>query len=173
MNLLHLFRHAKSSAQPDLEDHERRLSRRGRDTALRVGKHLPVKLGTVDLVLCSSARRTRETLDLLLAELASRPRTLIEEELYLASRERLTRRLRRLDAHDTNVLVIGHNPGLRDLAVALADESSPAFQALAASKFPTAACASFLVPANWSALGSSRHELTAYLTPDTLPDEEE
>jgi phosphohistidine phosphatase len=173
MNLLHLFRHAKSSAQPDLEDHERRLSRRGRETARRVGKYLLVQLGAVDLVLCSSARRTRETLDLLLAELAARPRILIEDELYLASREKLTRRLRRLDGHDTNVLVIGHNPGLRDLAVTLADESSPSFQALAASKFPTAACASFLVLADWSALSSSRHELTAYLTPDTLPDEED
>ncbi len=173
MNRLHLFRHAKSTSKEDLEDHERRLSRRGRETARRVGKHLPARLGPLDLVLCSSARRTRETLDLILAEFAPRPRILIEDELYLASRERLRRRLRRLDARDTNVLVIGHNPGLQELAIALADKSSPAFRALASGKFPTAACASFLIPADWSALSSSRHELIDYITPKSLAGDEE
>ena len=55
-------------------------------------------------------------------------------------------RLRRLDARDVNVLLIGHNPGLHELAVALADKNSPDFRALASGKFPTAACASFRVP---------------------------
>jgi phosphohistidine phosphatase len=173
MNRLHLFRHAKSTSKEEVEDHERRLSKRGRETACRVGKHLPTKLGPLDLVLCSSARRTRETLDLVLAEFAPRPRILIEDEVYLASRERLWKRLRRLDARDINVLVIGHNPGLHELALALADNSSPAFRALASDKFPTAACASFLVPADWSALGSSRHELIDYITPESLAGDEE
>jgi phosphohistidine phosphatase len=172
MNMLHLLRHAKSSAKEDLEDHERPLSRRGRETARRVGGHLPAKLGAIDLVLCSSARRTRETLDLVLAEFSLRPRAMIEEELYLASAKRLAGRLRRLGARDANVLLIGHNPGLHELAVALADKSSPAFRALASGKFPPAACASFLVPADWSVLGSSPHELTGYVTPGSLAGEQ-
>ena len=173
MNMLHLLRHAKSSAKEDVEDHDRPLSRRGRKTARRVGRNLSAKLGTVGLVLCSSARRTRETLDLVLDELALRPRTSIEDELYLASRERLAARLGRLGARDANVLLIGHNPGLHELAIALADEDSPAFPALASGKFPTAACASFRVPADWSVFGSSRLELIGYVTPDSLADEDE
>jgi phosphohistidine phosphatase len=173
MNMLHLLRHAKSSAKDDVEDHQRPLSRRGRKTARRVGRNLSAKLGAIDLVLCSSARRTRETLDLVLDELSPRPLTLIEDALYLASREKLAARLARLDARDANVLLIGHNPGLHELAVALADENSPAFRALASGKFPTAAYVSFRVPADWSVLGSSRHELIGYVTPESLADEDE
>jgi phosphohistidine phosphatase len=173
MNLLHLLRHAKSSAKGDVEDHQRPLSPRGRKMARRVGRNLSAKLGAIDLVLCSSARRTRETLDLVLDELSPRPLTLIEDELYLASREKLAARLGRLDARDANVLLIGHNPGLHELAVALADENSPAFRALASGKFPTAAYVSFRVPADWSVLGSSRHELIGYVTPESLADEDD
>ena len=102
-----------------------------------------------------------------------RPRTSIEDELYLASREKLAARLGRLDARDANVLLIGHNPGLHALAVALADETSPAFRALASGKFPTAAYVSFRVPADWSILGSSRHELIGYVKPESPADEDE
>jgi phosphohistidine phosphatase len=173
MNMLHLLRHAKSSAKEDAEDHERPLSRRGRKAARRVGKNLSAKLGTLDLVLCSSARRTRETLDFIVEEFSPRPRTSIEDELYLASPEKLAARLGRLDPRDASVLLIGHNPGLHELAIALADESSPAFRALASGKFPTAACASFRVPADWAVLNSSRHELVGYVTPESLADEDE
>ena len=172
MNMLHLLRHAKSSAKENVEDHERPLSRRGRKTARRVGKSLSAELGAVDLVLCSSARRTRETLDFVLDQFSLRPRTSIEDELYLASLEKLAARLGRLDACDVNVLLIGHNPGLHELAVALADENSPAFRALASGKFPTAACVSFRVPADWSVLGSSRHEVIGYVTPESLGEED-
>jgi phosphohistidine phosphatase len=172
MNMLHLLRHAKSSAKENVEDYERPLSGRGRKTARRVGRNLSAELGAIHLVLCSSARRTRETLDFVLDEFSPRPRTSIEDELYLASREKLTARLGRLDARDVNVLLIGHNPGLHELAVALADENSPAFRALASGKFPTAAYASFRVPADWSVLGSSRHELIGYVTPASLADED-
>jgi phosphohistidine phosphatase len=172
MNMLHLLRHAKSSTKEGVEDYERQLSGRGRKTARRIGRNLAVKLGAIDLVLCSSARRTRETLDLVLDEFSPTPRTSIEDGLYLASRERLTARLGRLGARDGNVLLIGHNPGLHELAVALADENSPAFRALASGKFPTAACVSFRVPADWSVLGSSRHEVIDYVTPASLADED-
>ena len=168
MNMLHLLRHAKSSAKEDVEDHERPLSRRGHEAARRVGRHLPAMAGTLDLVLCSSALRTRETLDLVLAEFSPRPRRVFEDELYLASRERLMDRLRRIDEADVNVLLIGHNPGLHELAVALAEKNSPNFRALASGKFPTAAYASFQVPARWSVLGYSRNELIDYVTPESL-----
>jgi phosphohistidine phosphatase len=168
IKMLHLLRHAKSSSKGDVEDHERPLSRRGRETARRISRNLPALLGKLDLVLCSSARRTRETMELALAEISPQPRHLVEGALYLADRYRLMERLRRLDLRDANVLLIGHNPGLHELALALAEESSADFAALASSKFPTAAYARIEVPADWSVLGYSRHPLIAYLTPDSL-----
>jgi phosphohistidine phosphatase len=168
MNMLHLLRHAKSSPKEGVEDHERPLSRRGQEAARRVGKHLSATIGAFDLVLCSSARRTCETLDIVLTEFSRRPRCMIEDGLYLAGPERLIERLRRLDARDVDVLLIGHNPGLHELALALADERSPHFDELVSGKFPTAAYASFDVPAGWSALGYSRHRLIGYITPKSL-----
>lgn len=168
MNTLHLLRHAKSSWKEDVEDHERPLSRRGRDAARRFGRQLPTLTGAFDLVLCSSALRTRETLDLVLAEFSPRPRSMIEDELYLANREKLIDRLRRLGEEEGNVLLIGHNPGLHELAIALAEKSSANFRVLAAGKFPTAAYVSFRVPSRWSVLGYSRNELIDYVTPASL-----
>jgi phosphohistidine phosphatase len=167
MHGLHLLRHAKSSWKEGGEDHERPLSRRGREAACRIGRRLPEETGALDLVLCSSARRARETLDLVLAAFAPRPHVLIERGLYLAGREQLLERLRRLAEEDGNVLVIGHNPALFELALALAAPDAPAFAALARGKFPTAARASFRVATGWPALGRPRPALVDYVTPAT------
>jgi phosphohistidine phosphatase len=166
MHLLHLLRHAKSSWKEDVEDHQRPLNRRGRQAARLVGRHLPATAGAIDLVLCSSAARTRETLDLVLAEFAPRPRCLIEDALYLAAREELIERLQRLAESDINVLLIGHNPGLHELAVALAKPDSS--RSWTAGKFPTAARISFCVATPWSALGDARHRLVDYVTVGSL-----
>lgn len=170
MNTLHLLRHAKSSAKAAIDDHERPLSRRGREAARRIGKHLSARGAAFDVALCSSARRTRETLDLLLTGFSPRPRCVIEGGLYLAGLDRLLARLRRLDPGDANVLLVGHNPGLHELAVGLADSSSPDFDKLGSGKFPTGAYASFDVATDWSALGYSPHRLIFYVTPKSLPD---
>ncbi len=171
MHMLHLLRHAKSSWKQDVEDHERPLSRRGREAARRLGRQLPAAIGALDLVLCSSARRACETLDLVLAGFTPRPHVLIERGLYLASREKLLERLRPLAEEDGNVLLIGHNPALFELALALAEPDAPAFRALAGGKFPTAACASFRVEMRWESLGRPRPALVDYVTPASLGEE--
>jgi phosphohistidine phosphatase len=169
MHTLHLLRHAKSSSKDDVEDHRRGLSARGRAAARRVGEHLPAAVGPLDLVLVSSALRTRQTLELVLARFAPRPRILIEDELYLASAERLLERVRRLTEEDRNVLLIGHNPGLRDFALALADHSAPASLPLVSGKFPTAVRVSFHIATPWPTLGRSRLAPADYVTVESLP----
>jgi phosphohistidine phosphatase len=168
MHELHLLRHAKSSWKEDVEDHQRRLNRRGREAARRVGRDLPAAVGALNLVLCSSAVRTQETMELVLADYGVRPRCRVEDELYEAGSEKLMERLRRLDESDGNVLLIGHNPGLHELAVNLTDAGSPGLRALASGKFPTAARASFKISDSWSALGRSRYELVDYVTAEPL-----
>jgi len=171
MHTLHLLRHAKSSWKKDVEDDQRRLNRRGRGAARQVGRHFAATAGALDLVLCSSALRARETMDLFLAGFTIRPRSTVEDELYAASQEKLMDRLRRLPETEVNVLLVGHNPGLHELAITLADTSSLSFRALASGKFPTAARASFRILDCWSALGRSRYELVDYVTAESLLDD--
>ena len=171
MHRLHLLRHAKSSYPEGVDDSERPLTRRGREAARRVAESLPAALGALDLVLCSTALRTRETAELALAGFAAPPRILYEDGLYLAGRAVLLRRLRGLDESLGAVLVIGHNPGLHELALALASPDSPRYRALATGKFPTTARASFAIEGSWAGLGQSRHALTQYVTAKSLGDQ--
>jgi phosphohistidine phosphatase len=118
MRRLYLLRHAKSSwDDPALPDSERPLAPRGRRDAKRIGKHLG-RLGiTPALVLCSSAVRTQETLDLIRPALAEAA-VQIEEQLYGASSETMLERIRDVPDEVGSLLLIGHNPGLHDLALA-------------------------------------------------------
>jgi phosphohistidine phosphatase len=168
MHRLHLLRHAKARRDDAGEDRERRLSRSGCDAARLVGESLPAALGAIDLVLCSSALRTRETAELALAGFAPRPRILFDDGLYLAGPAALLKRLITLDEAAGAVLVVGHNPGLHELAIALAAPDSPSYRALASGKFPTIARASFAIDAPWSALGRSRHQIVDYVTLKSL-----
>ena len=93
---------------------------------------------------------------------------MLEDELYEATKDQLMDRLRRLAEEIGNVLLIGHNPGLQELALAVADPNRAGFRPLGSGKFPTAARASFRVPEPWSAFGRSRCELADYVTPGSL-----
>lgn len=167
MHRLHLLRHAKSSWDDGVEDHERKLNRRGREEAQSVGAHLPGTIGTLDLVLCSTALRARETAALALAGFAPMPRVVFEDGLYLAGAGALLKRLSALDEADGAVMLVGHNPGMHELALALATAGSPGYPALAGGKFPTAVRASFAVAGAWTALGRSRHPME-YVTAKSL-----
>ena len=168
MHQLHLLRHAKSSWDDDAEDSQRPLNKRGREAACLIGETLPKAIGTLDLVLCSSAVRARETALLTLSEFKPAPRVLYEDALYLAGETALMQRLRQLDEGCDAVMVIGHNPGLHELAVALAAPGSPGAQPLAAGKFPTGVRVSFAIATTWGAIDSSRHRLVDYITVKSL-----
>jgi phosphohistidine phosphatase len=169
MRFLHLLRHAKSAPEDDsTEDRLRKLSRPGREDARLVAISLPAALGAVDLVLCSTALRTRETAELVLAGFAPAPPVAFEDGLYLAAAADLIRRLRRLDEAMRAVLLIGHNPGLHELALALATPDSPGYAALAEGRFPTTARAGFAIETSWAGIGRSRHVLCDYVIPKSL-----
>ena len=168
MHQLHLLRHTKSSWDDDADDHERPLNRRGREAARLIGESLPKAAGALDLVLCSSALRTRETAELALAGFDRPPRVLYEDALYLASASDLLERLRLVDERYDNVMVIGHNPGLHELAVALAAPGSAGFSTLANGKFPTGVRVRFVIATSWAEIDSTRHRLVDYVTVKSL-----
>ena len=167
MHSLYLLRHAKSSwADPTLPDRERPLAPRGQRDAKRIAEHL-VGLGVApELVLCSSARRTRETLELLEPALGAATVSL-EAGLYGASAGTLLERLRAVPEPVASVMLIGHNPGLEDLALELAS-SGTELERLG-TKFPTAALATLTIgAATWERLSRGDAVLAAYVVPKQL-----
>ncbi len=121
MPRLYLLRHAKSSwDQPALADHDRPLSPRGQRAGLALREHLGSLSEPPDVVVCSSAARTVETLQLIRPGLPSTASVTIDETLYEADADELLDRVHRLPTTATGVMLIGHNPGIGDLAATLA-----------------------------------------------------
>jgi phosphohistidine phosphatase len=166
-----LLRHAKSSwADPELADAERPLAPRGRRAAKAMARHLLKRAGgPPTLVLCSPARRTLETLAPLREKLPDRVQVRVERALYLAGRARLLARLRRLPDAQRDVLVVGHDPGLHDLALALARPSRSAAAARLREKLPTGALVALdLELSHWRELAPGSARLAAFVRPRDL-----
>ena len=168
MHTLYLLRHAKSSwADPTLPDDERPLAARGRRDGKRIAKHLARLRIMPELLLCSSAERTRETLELIRPALDATSTVSVEMELYAASSDRLLERIRAVPEAVASVLLIGHNPGLHDLALVLASAGDELGRLEA--KFPTAALATLALPnTTWRELSRADAVLTAYVVPKQL-----
>lgn len=168
MHTLYLLRHGKSSwSDPSLADCERPLAQRGRRDTGRIADHLVRLEIEPELVLCSSAVRTRETLELVRPALGAASTVRLEAELYAASSDSLLKRVRAVPETVTSLMLIGHNPGLQDLALLLASAGSE-LERLEA-KFPTAALATLTVPAApWRRLSEADAVLSAYVVPKQL-----
>lgn len=142
MKKIILLRHAKSSwDDPSLDDHDRPLNNRGRSAAPVIANWLAHRKHGVDLILCSSAVRTRETVARMRNAVPDLPEPLIEHGLYHASPEMLRERLRALPSDCGAVMLVGHQPGLSSLARQLADGTENRRCRRAYEHFPTAAAA--------------------------------
>jgi phosphohistidine phosphatase len=168
MRRVYLLRHAKSSWKDrSLADRDRPLAGRGKRAAKAVAGHLEAEGIRPDLVLCSPARRTRETLERVEAAFGDRVEARFEDALYGASAAELLDSLRALPAEVKSVMIIGHNPGLEDLALALASEGAE--RARMDEKYPTAALATIDLPTDsWRTIERGSGELIAYVRPRDL-----
>src|SRR5437667_4536816 len=120
LKTLYLVRHAKSDwDDPALADRDRPLAARGRKAASTLAGHIERSQISPALVLCSPARRTMDTLRLISGSFRDPVEILVEDELYGAPMGELLRRLRRVPAPTPSVMLIGHNPGIHELALAL------------------------------------------------------
>ncbi len=171
MKTLHLLRHAKSSwKDPGLDDHDRPLSKRGRETARAIAAYLRRAKIAPDLVICSTAVRARQTLDPI-AKAIKPPKVVLEKRIYEVAREKIWKHLWRLPKSADCVLLIGHNPGLHDLALALADADSGELVPPRGGKFPTGAMASFRFDGAWKAVQPHTAMLYSYMTPKAMKKE--
>jgi phosphohistidine phosphatase len=168
MRRVYLLRHAKSSWKDgSLPDRERPLAGRGRKAARAMAGHLEDEGIRPDLVLCSPARRTRETLERIEDALGDGIEARFEDALYGATEATLLRCLNALPDEVDSVMLIGHNPGLEDLALALASEGAELDRLR--EKFPTAALATIDLPADrWRAVERGMGELVAFVRPRDL-----
>jgi phosphohistidine phosphatase len=164
---LYLLRHAKSSWKDvSLPDHDRPLAGRGRRATVAIARHLREQGIQPELVLCSTARRARETLEGIEPALGTAALCL-EDELYAAGAPGLLERLRRVPDQVESVMLIGHNPGLEDLALGLA-RPSPVASDLA-TKYPTGALATVAFSAStWHELDYGTGDLVDLVRPRDL-----
>ena len=152
MTVLALLRHAKAIKDDPGGDHARALSETGRAAAAVVGERLSRSLPSDVQVFASDARRTRQTAELAFPSHAGL-RLHFEPALYAASLKSLMAFVRQLPADVSAAVMVGHNPGLSELALALAGDGDPADLARLAGGLATADAVVLDLVDGWAGAG--------------------
>jgi phosphohistidine phosphatase len=177
MRTLTLFRHAKSDwtppgfGQAPLADKERPLGSRGLRDAPRMAAWMHDSGIRPDMILCSTAVRTRQTLDLVKSAVAT-PGTVIElrDDLYLAEAADLIEHIKAADDRFAHVMLIGHDPGMHATALKLVGAGDQTALRALAAKFPTAGVAVIdFAFRRWQSLAAGTGKLRLFMTPKRLP----
>jgi phosphohistidine phosphatase len=164
--LLYLLRHAKSDwDDPSRTDIDRPLAPRGRKAAGAMSRYLKRADIRPELILCSPARRTRQTLELIGEAFELMPQVTFAPWLYAASAGQLLANLEELPPETASVMLIGHNPGLEDLATSLAGRGADLDRLR--DKYPTGALAVLSV-FDWRRLEPGCAELVSFVVPRDL-----
>lgn len=165
-----LLRHAKSAWPDDVADHERPLAPRGRRDAPAAGEWLRKSDYVPDRVLCSTAKRARETWQLAEEKLGAHPQTAFEDRVYGASSADLLALARQTSADVHTLLIVGHDPAMQELTLELASDQTGDAEAQelarVRAKYPTAAIAALSFSAGWAELGPGQARLAAFAVPD-------
>jgi phosphohistidine phosphatase len=141
MKHLLLLRHAKTvPAERGMADRDRPLTQRGHRDARLMGTAI-AEIGVPDLILCSPARRTRETLAGIVETLAAEPKVLMIDRLYDGRDSTYEDVIAAYGGTASRLLVIAHNPTIHATAVALSAKGDRAMRAAMSARFPTAALA--------------------------------
>ena len=167
---LMLLRHAKSDwSRPGMPDRNRPLNARGREAAPLMAAHMLANDLVPQRALVSVATRTRETWKLITPFLHRKVETIFEARLYESSPHAILAVIKETPATVKSLLLVGHNPGLQTLGLALIGSGDGQARDNLAAKFPTAALAviDFIV-GPWSALRPSTGRLERFIRPRDL-----
>lgn len=170
MSRLVLMRHAKSDrSDADAEDFDRPLNDRGLEAAPHMGRHMAALGLTPQRILCSTAQRARETLALMLPFFDADAEIRMTRDLYLADEDETIDAIRGHGVGAATLLVIGHEPGLTQTALALIGAGHPSLIEDLEAKFPTAGLAVIDFPAiRWVDVEPKAGKLVAFLRPRTI-----
>lgn len=170
MLTLTLLRHAKSSWKDlSVPDHSRPLNERGKAEAPLMGKAITKNGLNPDLVLCSTARRTRDTLALVLPELKAEPRIVYADGIYHGTPAELLDIVKTEGGAASQILMIGHNPELQSFALDLIGSGSKLLKSKLEDKLPTAGLIVIrFITGAWSGITVNSGKLELFLTPKDL-----
>lgn len=168
-----LLRHAKSSWPAGVLDIDRPLAKRGQEASVLMGNYIRSECLAPDLALVSSARRTQETWELIhpiIGDVESRN----DGRIYEAPVSRLLTALQEVEPEVRTVLMIGHNPGLEDLASFLIGEGDMDGILRLGRKYPTAGLAVIDFPVeSWAHVKRKSGRLERFVTPKSIGADED
>jgi phosphohistidine phosphatase len=172
MTILTILRHAKSDwGDPQLDDFDRPLNDRGRKAAKAIGDELKDRRVKFDLVFASPAVRVRETLDRVEGGYGKAFDVRFDQNLYGASLAALVDFVRAIPEQVHAPLLVGHNPGLQQLVLALTRDEDQKLRKSVEAKFPTAAVAIIELPAvRWDEVETGSGEIVELILPRDLKD---
>jgi phosphohistidine phosphatase len=164
-----LFRHAKSDWPEGVDDHDRPLSDRGKKAAPVMGVYLEKNKLLPDLVLVSTARRAQETWTRACRALKAPPPAKNTREVYEAAAEKLLDVVRKTGPDVRTLMIVGHNPGLEELAKRLMKDAGGEAGGRLQEKFPTAAIAVLSFDAGeWKDIAAGSCSLDRFVTPKSI-----
>ena len=170
MLTLTMLRHAKSSwGDTSLSDKERPLNGRGKSQAQQMGTHLTQKEIEPELIICSTAKRARQTLKQIMTHWQTNANVIYEDRLYLASTNSIVTLLAEHGSSVSHIMIIGHNPGFHQLASTLADTGDENDLATLSQRYPTATlCVIKSKAEQWKNIDQNTGELAIFTTPKSL-----
>ena len=170
MKTLTLLRHAKSGwDDPVARDFDRPLNDKGRRAAQTMGRHMRDEGLVFDHIVASPAVRVMETLDAIVSGYGRKLEPVWERRIYLASAATLLDVVHDLPDAPERVLLVGHNPGLEDLAMLLVPAGSGALRDRVEEKYPTATLAAMTLDADhWRDVAEGQARLDRYVRPRDL-----
>lgn len=169
MRRLLLLRHSKTERpEPGERDRDRKLMPRGRADAPVIGAYMARHRLIPDLVLVSPAQRAVETWALVAAAFSKAPQVVKDDRIYNASTETLADLIRETD-DATALLVVGHNPGLHDLATELIGSGDVETRESLNEKLPTSGLVVIdFAFDDWSKLHDCAGRLERFVTPHSI-----
>jgi len=170
MRRLLLFRHAKAErSEPGMEDRARRLVERGRKDAASIGAYMATHALTPDQVMTSPAARTQETWKFAAAAFKPAPTGAAVERLYDATPHQILDVIKQAPAGAQTLLIVGHNPGLHELAVMLVASGDIETREQMREKLPTSGLLIIdFAFDSWAKLHPQSGRLERFITPKSL-----
>jgi len=170
MRRLLLFRHAKTErSEPGMEDRSRKLVERGRKDAASIGAYMATHALIPDRVMTSPAARTQETWKLAAAAFKPTPAGSAVERLYGATPHEIFDLIKQAPANAHTLLIVGHNPGLHELAQMLVASGDIETREQMREKLPTSGLLIIdFAFDEWAKLHPQSGRLERFITPKSL-----